>query len=150
MFTYYFQSLLGKLSYNHHCCKHSPNPVLNILILCIWYLDFNFGVAVFVLKRCNIQPSGLCIQTHITVLTHGKQRLIFEEWMMDILMSETCWAHKKENKIASDIKLVFHSSTITMMHGPINIKRLIWFCVSKSVSQSVSQHNDTSANEWPC
>jgi len=25
--------------------------------------------------------------------------------MMDILMSETCWAHKKWNKIASDIKL---------------------------------------------
>ena len=31
--------------------------------------------------------------------------------MMDILMSETCWAHKKWNKIASDIKLVYHSST---------------------------------------
>ena len=41
---------------------------------------------------------------------------------MDILMSETCWTHKKWNKIASDIKLVFHSSTITMMHGPINIR----------------------------
>jgi len=27
--------------------------------------------------------------------------------MMDILMSETCWAHKKWNKTASDIKLVF-------------------------------------------
>jgi len=40
---------------------------------------------------------------------------------MDILISETCWAHKKRNKIASDIKLVFYSSTITMMHGPINI-----------------------------
>jgi len=31
--------------------------------------------------------------------------------MMDILMPETCWAHKKWNKIASDIKLVFYSST---------------------------------------
>jgi hypothetical protein len=31
--------------------------------------------------------------------------------MLDILTSETCWAHKKWNKIASDIKLVFHSST---------------------------------------
>ena len=31
--------------------------------------------------------------------------------MMDILMSETCWAHKKWNKIASDMKMVFHSST---------------------------------------
>jgi len=35
--------------------------------------------------------------------------------MMDILMSETCWAHKKWNKIASDIKLVFHSSTIQII-----------------------------------
>jgi len=42
--------------------------------------------------------------------------------MMDTLMSETCWAHRKCNKIASDIKLVFYSSTITMMHGPINIR----------------------------
>ena len=33
---------------------------------------------------------------------------------MDILMSETCWAHKKWNKIASDIKLVFYSSTKTL------------------------------------
>ena len=31
---------------------------------------------------------------------------------MDILMSETCWAHIKWNKIASDIKLVFHSSKL--------------------------------------
>ena len=44
--------------------------------------------------------------------------------MMDILMSETCWAHKKRNKIANDIKLVSYSSTITMMHGPINIRFL--------------------------
>jgi len=27
--------------------------------------------------------------------------------VLDILMSKTCWAHKKWNKIASDIKLVF-------------------------------------------
>ena len=32
--------------------------------------------------------------------------------VMDILMSETCLAHKKWNKIASDIKLVFYSSTV--------------------------------------
>jgi len=40
---------------------------------------------------------------------------------MDILMSETCWAHKKWNKIASDIKFVFYSSSITMLHVTINI-----------------------------
>ena len=49
------------------------------------------------------------------------QQNIRQLLMMDILMSETCWAHKKYNKIASDIKLVFNSSTITMMHGLLNI-----------------------------
>ena len=44
--------------------------------------------------------------------------------VMDILRSETCWAHKKWNKIANDIKLVSYSSTITMMHSPINIKKM--------------------------
>ena len=37
--------------------------------------------------------------------------------MMDILMSETCWAHNKWNKISSDIKLVFHSSSPYCMFG---------------------------------
>jgi len=31
--------------------------------------------------------------------------------MLDILISKTCWAHKKWNIIASDVKLVFYSST---------------------------------------
>jgi len=48
---------------------------------------------------------------------------------MDILMSEICWAHKKWNKIASDIKLVFYSSTITMMHGPINVRLKVFPCL---------------------
>jgi len=55
--------------------------------------------------------------TDVVIQQQSRKLLI-----MDILMSETCWAHKKWNKIARDIKLVFHSSTITMMHGPINIK----------------------------
>ena len=45
--------------------------------------------------------------TDVVIQQHSRKLL-----MMDILMSETCWAHKKWNKIASDIKLVFHSSTI--------------------------------------
>ena len=47
--------------------------------------------------------------------------------MMDILMSKTCWAHKKWNKIASDIKLVFYSSTIRVMHGRINIRFMLCY-----------------------
>ena len=34
--------------------------------------------------------------------------------MMDILISETCWAHKRWNKIATDIKFVFYSSKSQM------------------------------------
>jgi hypothetical protein len=45
--------------------------------------------------------------TYVVIQQHSRKLL-----MMDILMSETCWAHKKWYKIASDIKLVFHSSTI--------------------------------------
>jgi len=55
--------------------------------------------------------------TDVVIQQHNRKLL-----MMDILMSKTCWAHKKWNKIASDIMFVFHSSTITMTHGPINIR----------------------------
>jgi len=55
--------------------------------------------------------------TNVVIQQNSRELLL-----MDILMSETCWAHKKWIKIASDIKLVFYSSTITMMHGPIYIR----------------------------
>jgi len=60
--------------------------------------------------------------------------------MMDILMSETCWAHKKLNKIASDIKLVFYTSTITMMHAPINI-RFTWWLVFRTLEDWIVSWN---------
>ena len=44
--------------------------------------------------------------TDVVIHQHSRKLL-----KMDILMSETCWAHDKWNKITSDIKLVFHSST---------------------------------------
>ena len=53
------------------------------------------------------------------MVIHQQSRRLLK---MDILITETCWAHNNWNKIASDIKLVFHSSTIAMMHGPINIR----------------------------
>ena len=55
--------------------------------------------------------------TDVVIHQHSRKLLT-----MDVLMSETCWAHTKWNKRASVIKLVFHSSTITTMHGPINIR----------------------------
>jgi len=59
--------------------------------------------------------------------------------MMDILMSETCWVHKKWNKIASDIKLVFYSSTVTMMHGPINIRLFVYIWMMPSRCARVTE-----------
>ena len=71
--------------------------------------------------------------------------------MMDILMSETCWAHTKWNKIASDIKLVFYSSTITMMHGPINIKfihRLLLEDFNEDTVTSMGQYSCSMSKIW--
>ena len=72
---------------------------------------------------------------------------------MDILMSETCWAHNNWNKITSDIKLVFHSSTIAMMHGPINIrflKHVVWFPLSGglTVQTLFKSHLKIDRNGW--
>ena len=58
-------------------------------------------------------------KTNLVIQQHSRKFL-----MMDVLISETRWAHKKWNKIASDIKLVFYSSAITMMHVPINIRHI--------------------------
>jgi len=65
----------------------------------------------------NSNPITPKLNTHQTkksttnvVIQQNSRKLL----MMDILMSETCWANKKWNKIASDIKLVFYSSTNIM------------------------------------
>jgi len=64
--------------------------------------------------------------TNVVIEQHSRKLL-----MTDILMSETCWAHKKWNKIASDIKLVFYSRTITKIHDPINISFMcLYVCLS--------------------
>ena len=55
----------------------------------------------------TLNPPSLQNKTTDAVIQQHSRKLL----MMDILMSETCWAHKKWNKIASDIKLVFYSST---------------------------------------
>ena len=63
--------------------------------------------------------------TDVVIHQHSSKLL-----KMDILMSKTCWAHNKWNKIASIIKLVFHSSTflqfwqslVSCSQGPQNFK----------------------------
>jgi len=100
--TCYFISLL--------CTQHVSDiniSIIRSLRLCCWITTSH--------QICNTQRTKNKT-TDVVIQQHSRKLL-----MMDILMCETCWARKKWNKIASDTKLVFYSSTITMMNGPINI-----------------------------
>ena len=90
---------------------------------CSWF-DVCWSFGVFGLERYPCCRLKLCfsLQHGYNIYTVVIQQNSRKPLMMNIFMSETCWAHKKWNKIASDIKLVFYSSTITMMHSPINIR----------------------------
>jgi hypothetical protein len=57
---------------------------------------------------------------------------------MDILMSETCWVHKKWNKIASDIKLFFYSSTIPLFYSVTLIWLQRWHSVKWEMKMSMN------------
>ena len=93
------------------------------------YIHFIGVVSVLQAEACNTDTTTT--QPHRNSNTHRTKNnttnVAIQEnscklLMMDILKSETCWAHKKWNKIASDIMLVFYSATITMMHGPTNLR----------------------------
>ena len=96
--------------------------VVLFLVRCV--LEFRCGwvgvVSVLKTSACNTDTTPN--QPHRNSNTHRtknnttnvvNQQNSRKLLMMDILMSETCWARKKWNKIASDIKLVFYSSTVT-------------------------------------
>ena len=101
-----------------------------LLVRCV--LEFRCGwVGVVSVLPCNTDTTST--QPHRNSNTHRTKNnatnVVIQQssrklFLIDILMSETCWAHKKWNKIASDIKLVFYSSTITMMHGPVSLRWL--------------------------
>ena len=102
-------------------------------VICFWYLFVGvFGVACCA-SACNMDTTPT--QPHRNSNTHRTKNnttnVVIQQksrklLMMDILMSETCWAHKKWNKIASDIKLVLYSSIIldclTSRHAPTNAR----------------------------
>ena len=67
-----------------------------------------FSLTSYVLNM--FPPSLQNKTTNVVIQQHSRKLLV-----MDILMSETCWVHKKwAKKIASDIKLVFYSSDILL------------------------------------
>jgi len=89
--------------------------VVFFLVRCV--LEFRCGWVgvVSVLQAEAVLQPATHSNTHRTknnttnvVIQQNSRNLL----MMDILMSETCWAHKKWNKIASGIKLVFYSLSV--------------------------------------
>ena len=122
------------------CTQHVSDiniSIIRSLRLCCWITTsvvlFSQQVVLQPAKRAPLKTSHTKSPTlkltenkttDVVIQQHSRKFL-----MMDILMSETCWAHNKWNKIASDIKLVFHSLTIAMMHGPINIRLYIMYFI---------------------
>ena len=81
--------------------------------------------------------------TNVVIQQNGRKLV-----MMDILMSKTCWAHKKWNKIASDIKLASASAcntdtTPTQPHRNSNTHR-----TKINMTNVVIQQNTTSSWWW--
>jgi len=127
------------------CAQHVSDMNISIIRSLRLFCWITRLVVLFLVRNCVgvlvwLGWSGICVagwstdttptQPHGNSNTHRTknnttnvviQQNSLKLLMMDILMSETCRAHKKWNKIASDIKLDFYSSTITMMQGPINI-----------------------------
>ena len=96
-------------------------------------------------KNCNTQRTK---NKTTDVVIHQQSRRLLK---MDILMSDICWAHNNWNKITSDIKLVFHSSIIAMMHGPINIRFTlrISYCFSTATVVTRTRLNVTFIRTLP-
>ena len=83
----------------HHCDSWRKTNLMSLAIL------FHFLCAQHVSDINTSNTHRTKNNTTNVVIQQNSRKLL----MMDILMSETCWAHKKWNKIASDIRLVFYS-----------------------------------------
>ena len=103
------------------CAQHVWDiniSIIRILRLCCWITT---SVVLFSVRCvleiwcgsfCRLQPAKRGVHKTVTTASgtppSNVAKLLL---MMDVLMSETCWAHKKWNEIASDIELVFYSLT---------------------------------------
>ena len=87
--------------FNFLCAQHVSD--INISIIRSWSLQHGYHSNT---TTPRLQHTSNQEQYDNVAIQQNSRKLL----MMDILMSETCWAHKKWNKIVSDIKLVFYSS----------------------------------------
>ena len=121
---------------------------------CSWF-DVCWSFSVFALEwysRCQLKQLKNCAsacnmdttptQPHWNSNTHWTKNnttnVVIQQnshklLMMDILMSETCWTHKKWNKIASDIKLVFYSSTMNFHPFHCHVQNVTIPCRSQEL-----------------
>jgi len=102
------------------CAQHVSDINISIIRSLRLYCWITTLVVLFLVPCVLELRCGTKNNTTDVVIQQNSRKLL----MMGILMSETCWAHKQWNKITSDNKLVFYSSTITMMHVPLNIRFL--------------------------
>jgi len=99
--------------------------VMDILMseICWTHKKWN-KIASDITEACNTDTTP--IQPHRNSNKHRTQNsmtnVVIQQNSRKLLMMDICWTQKKWNKIASDIKLVFYSSTITMVRGPRNIR----------------------------
>jgi hypothetical protein len=112
-----FRTLIYPSSGACDCSVELPHRSFFSRFVVCW----RFGASVLQAAACNTdttqtQPHQISNtqrtenkRTDVVIQQHSRKLL-----MMDILMSETCWAHKKWNKIASDTKVVFYSSNIIL------------------------------------
>ena len=82
--------------------------------------------------------------TDVVIHKHSRKLL-----MMDILVSETCWAHKKWNTIASDIKLVFHSLICFIIDRVfvLSMNRYHWWQFREGPKDGSNEVNSSDKNQ---
>jgi len=119
------------------CCWITTLVVL-FSVRCVLVFRCGWVGLVFVLQdeACNTdttpnQPHQISNKTTNVVIQQHSRKFP----MMYILMSETCWAHKKWNKIVSDVKLEFLAFWACTKIKPCGLRGFsIWMFWSKLFS----------------
>jgi len=141
--TFYFIGLLvGSTCFVHYYAYHQElatimlitTLVVSFFLCCRLEVSFSLQPGKYSnLTVTNLQPTANQERND----QYGNQHYRRELLMMGIVVPETCWAYKKYNKIIIGIQLVFYSSVVTMMHGPINIIFCVCVCVCVWLGPSI-------------
>jgi len=125
------------------CAQHVSDINISIIRSLRLFCWITTLVVLFLVRcvlefRCGWFGVVSVLQDNVVIQQNSRKLLI-----MDILMSETCWAHMKWNKIASDIKLVFYSSTIDWWYLKdvgVTGRDTIWEITHQRTTVCLSEH----------